>query len=43
MVDFVNKLDLSDKKYQTNENVRDEHYKVKLLFPMEDFGVNCNK
>ena len=27
MVDFLNKLELSDKKYQTNENIRDENYK----------------
>ena len=37
MVDFLNKLKLSDQKYQTNRNVRYENYKGKLLFPMEDF------
>ena len=37
MVDFVNKLDTSDQKYQTNENERDENYKGKLSYPMKDF------
>ena len=37
MVNFVNKLELSDQKYQTNGNVRDENYNRKLLFPMKDF------
>ena len=37
MVDFVNKLDLSDQKDQTNGNVKYENYKGKLLFPMNDF------
>ena len=37
MVDFVNKLKLIDRKYQTNGNVRDENYKRGLLFPMKDF------
>ena len=37
MVDFVNKLDTSDQNYQTNENVRDENYNRKFLFPMKDF------
>ena len=37
MVDFVNKLELSDQEYQTNGTVRDENYKGKLLFPMKDF------
>ena len=26
IVDFVNKLELNDQKYQTNGNVRDENY-----------------
>ena len=38
MVDSVNKLELSDQKYQTNGNVRDENYNRKLLFPMKDFA-----
>ena len=37
MVNFVNKLGLSDQKYQTNGNLIDENYKEKLLFPMKDF------
>ena len=37
MVGFVNKLKLSDQKYHTNGNVRDENYNEKLLFPMKDF------
>ena len=36
MVDFVNKLELNDKKYQTNGNVRDENYNGKFLFPMKE-------
>ena len=35
MMDFVNKLEISGQKYQTNENVRDENYKGKLLFSMK--------
>ena len=34
MVDFVNKIELSDQKYQNNGNVRDEKYKEEFLFPM---------
>ena len=34
---FLNKLKLSDQKYQTNGNVRDENYRGKFLFPMKDF------
>ena len=34
---FVNKLELSDEKYQTNRNVRYENCKVDLLFTMKDF------
>ena len=37
MVDFVNKLELGDKKCQTNEILRGETYKGKLLFPMKYF------
>ena len=33
----MNKLELSDQKYQKNGNVRDEKYKGKLLFPIKDF------
>ena len=43
MVDFVNKLELSDQKYQTNGNVIYENYKGKFLFPMKyflSFGTN---
>ena len=36
-MNFVNKLELSDQKYQTNGNVRDENYKGKFGFPIEDF------
>ena len=32
----MNKIELSDQKYQTNGNVRDENYKGNLLFPMEN-------
>ena len=44
MVGFVNKLELSDQKHQTNGVVRDENYKESLLFPMNDFvslGTDC--
>ena len=37
MVDFVNKLDLSDNKYQNNGNLIDEDYKGKLLFSIKEF------
>ena len=33
----MNKRELSDTKYQTNGNVRDENYKGKFLFSMKDF------
>ena len=33
----MNKLELSDQKYQTNGNIRGENYNGKLLFPMKDF------
>ena len=44
MVYFVNKLDLSDQKYKTNGNIRNESYKGKFLFFMKDFvsfGTYC--
>ena len=31
MVDFLNKLELSDQKIPTNETIRNDHYKRKLL------------
>ena len=37
MMDCLNKLDLSDQNYQTNEIVRDQSYKGKFLFTMKDF------
>ena len=37
MVDFINKLQLSNQKYQTNGNVRVEYYNGKFVFPMKDF------
>ena len=37
MMNFLNILELSDQKYQTNINLRDENYKGKLLFPMKEF------
>ena len=37
MVNFLNKLQLNDQKYQNNGTVRDESYKRKFLFPMKDF------
>ena len=37
MVDFVNKIEFSDNKYQTNGTVRDEKYKGKFLFTMKYF------
>ena len=37
MVNFVNKLDLSDQKHQTNGNKRDEDYKKRLLYSMDYF------
>ena len=35
-MDFVNKLDFSDQKHQTNGNLRYEHCKRNFLFPMKD-------
>ena len=37
MVDFVNKLELSDQKYQSSGSVRYENYKGEFLFPTKDF------
>ena len=37
LMDFVNKLYLSDQKYHTNGNIEDENYKGKFLFTMKDF------
>ena len=37
MMDFVNKLKLSDQTYQTNGNVRNGNYKGKFLFATEYF------
>ena len=37
MVDFMNKLELSDQKYQTNGNIIDENYKGKFLFTIKYF------
>ena len=37
MVDSVNKREFSDKKYQTNGNVKDEKYKGKFLFTITTF------
>ena len=37
MMDFMNKLELSDQKFQTNWIIRDKHYKGKFLFPTKDF------
>ena len=34
-MNFVNILELSDQKYHTNGNVRDENYKGRFLFPMK--------
>ena len=43
MVDVVNKPELSDQKYQTNGNIKDENYNGKFLFTMKkilSFGTN---
>ena len=37
MVDFTNKIDLCDQKYQNNGNVRDENYNLTFIFPIKDF------
>ena len=42
MINFANKLELSDKKYHTNGNLKDEEYK-KSLFTIKDsmsFGTD---
>ena len=36
MVDFVNKIELSDQIYQNNGIVRYENYKGRCIFPMRD-------
>ena len=44
MVDFVNKLELSDQKYHTNADLRYKYYKGKYLFTMKEFvsfGTDC--
>ena len=33
MVDFLNKLEISDQQYKTNGTVRDDNYKGNFLFP----------
>ena len=43
MVEFINKLELNDKKYQTNGTVRDKNYKRKFLFTLKNlvsFGTD---
>ena len=42
MVYFVNKPELSDKKYQINGIVKDENYKGNLLFSMKDVICYCD-
>ena len=37
MVDFVNKLQLINQKYHTNDILRDENYRENFLFPMKYF------
>ena len=37
MVDFVNKLELSDQKYQTNGKIKDQNHNENFLFIMKDF------
>ena len=37
MMDFANKLQFSDQKYQTNGNIRDRNYKENFLFTMKEF------
>ena len=37
MIDFLNRLEFSDQKYQTNETVRYKNYKDRFLFPIKDF------
>ena len=43
MVDFMNKLELSDKN-QNDGNIRNENYNGRLLFTMKEFvsfGTDC--
>ena len=43
MMNFVNKIELSYEKYQTNGNVIDEKYKGSILFHMKElvlFGTD---
>ena len=37
MVEFFNKIEFNDKKYQTNGTVRDGSYKGKIVYPMKYF------
>ena len=37
MIHFVNKLEFNDQKYQSNGSVRDDNYRIKLLFTIEEF------
>ena len=37
MVGFLKTLELSDHKYQTDVNLRDENYNGNFLFPMKNF------
>ena len=44
MINFVNKLELSDQRYYTNGNIRDGNYKGKFSFTMKEFvsfGTDC--
>ena len=44
MINFVNKLELSDKKHKTNRNVGYRNHNRKLFFTMKDFvpfGTYC--
>ena len=43
MINFVNKLELSDQKYQTNGNIRDENYKGDFLISYEGLFVIRNR
>ena len=43
MIHFVNKLEFNDQKYQSNGSVRDDNYRIKLLFTIEklvSFGTD---
>ena len=44
IINFVNKLELSDQKYQNIGNVKYEHYKERILFYINgflSFGTDC--